>query len=373
MIEVKVDEFRVTIPYDYETLGSDSYYINQHINAIDNALDLSYLFGEKRIYPKGMNGYTHVFKWGFTDKDSIYLMYNPDNMKMKFSLLFGGRALTIYLRQYRMLKNMDTNVFNMLVSLDKFCSIISDKEKQYIRLSRLDIAIDMIDEGIIVQDLYEDIINSRLFVFNKRNASINISRNMGSGTTTETIYFNKRKSNSFLRIYNKKIEQISRTGLYYYDAVNCNDWTRFECELKGDYAHSFTLKSLSCNNLDDFNELLVSSFIDCFKFKELEEIVGDKEILKDAYFYEQIKNLTSNESKVLFGHSRQELTDLEEKYLNFENNGTFAFFKMFLEAYGEEELNNLFSKIKNDINNFDLKQNHMEIIKQAQSITPFTR
>ena len=373
LINVKVDEFRLTIPFDFKSLGFNDYHIEKTIDLIDRTLNLSKMYGEKQRILGGKDGYDSIVVWGRNEKDYIYLMYSLTNPNMKFSLKFGGRALAIYLMQYKYFYNKETNVYEMLNKLDTKCSIEIDDELERVRLSRLDIAIDLIDENLIVNDLYKKIVFNEVIVKNKRNSIIKIQRNMGKGVKTETMYFNKRSSNSFLRIYDKKIQQIDTKGIDYNTAINCNDWTRFECELKHEYAHDMTYKIVECGSEQEFLELLVRVFCDCFKFKEIVDYNGDEEILDDTDFYMNIKGLADNHSKILTSPVRKPLTDFEEKYMNLFENGTMSYFEMFRIAYGDDELDKLFEQIKSDLKTDKVKINdkHMKLVEQNKTAPPF--
>lgn len=373
VIDVKVDEFRVTIPFNFKILGLNDIYIDSIIDSIEDTLNLKQILGERQKIIGGKDGYDSIIAWGRNEKDYIYLMYSLTNPNMKFSLKFGGRALAIYLMNYKYLYHEDTNVYEILKLLDSRFSIYIDEELERVRLSRLDIAIDLIDENLIVNDLYKKIISNEIIVQNKRNSIIEIQRNMGKGINTETMYFNKRSSNSFLRIYDKKVQQIDTKGFDFNTAINCENWTRFECELKHEYAHEMTYKIVDCTDEEEFLELLIKVFCDCFKFKTIIDYDGDKEILGDTDFYMNIKNLADNHCKILNSPIRKPLTDFEEKYMNLFENGTMSYFEMFRKAYGDDELDELFEQIKLDLKTNKVKMNnkHMKMIEQNRNTLPF--
>ena len=109
MIDVKVDEFRVTIPFNFKILGLNDIYIDSIIDSIEDTLNLKQILGERQKIIGGKDGYDSIIAWGRNEKDYIYLMYSLTNPNMKFSLKFGGRALAIYLMNYKYLYHEDTN------------------------------------------------------------------------------------------------------------------------------------------------------------------------------------------------------------------------------------------------------------------------
>lgn len=373
MIDVKVDEFRVTIPFDYKIVGMNEFYIDSIVDAIEREMSFEKIYGHRKKLVGGKDGYDTVIAWGINEKDYIYLMYSILNPNMKFSLKFGGRALAIYLRQYKYLFNEDISVYEILKRLDFNFSQKIDGVLERVRLSRLDIAIDLIDENLVVNDLYQRIISRKVLVQNKRNSFIDIQRNMGKGIKTETMYFNKRSSNSFLRIYDKKIQQIDTKGIDFHTAINCKSWTRFECELKHEYAHSMTYNIIDSEDRQQFLDLLIKAFCDCFKFKKITGYNGDREILEDTDFYSNIKSLVDDHSKVLYSPVRKHLSDFEEKYMNLFDNGTMSYFQMFKMAYGDDELEELFEQIKADLKTDKVKLNdkHLKMVDSNKNTLPF--
>lgn len=76
-----------------------------------------------------------------------------------------------------------------------------------------------------------------------------------------TIYIGKKNSRTgFLRIYNKKVEQISKFGRNLKLAQECKSWTRLESVLKQDYSIEFTKHIRNVENTKQFVELLATFF-----------------------------------------------------------------------------------------------------------------
>src|SRR5699024_4838367 len=204
--------------------------------------NLTEVLGNKEIKAAGINGYTHCWSWGY-DSKKVNIFYNPDYIQMKMMIKFSASSLKNYLYQVKLQMNKDISAMNIIKKLNEIDTV---------RLSRLDIAVDYINENITVNNLFEKYQNGDLIVLNKRNSEIKISNYIGA-ETVETLYFNKRSNRSFLRIYNKKIEQEKNSGDMLKTALNCESWTRFELELKKEYAHAMTKIILNCDTEDEFN------------------------------------------------------------------------------------------------------------------------
>ncbi|WP_235164937.1 replication initiation factor domain-containing protein, partial [Escherichia coli] len=128
----------------------------------------------------------------------------------------------------------------------KILSLLADEFD--IRLSRLDIAIDFVDEDVLVTKIYDDLLSEELIIKNKGNRIITDDkiRTIGNSGVIQTIYVNSRKGDSFMRIYNKKEESIINNNIDMQRALECSNWTRFELELKGTYAHNATKALIDC-------------------------------------------------------------------------------------------------------------------------------
>src|SRR5699024_2919695 len=222
-------------------------YFNDYVDKTDKKLKLNQILGNKEVKNAGMNGYTNCHAFGY-DSNQVKILYNPNQLNMKLMVKFTASALRNYI--YKMNINQKLN------------------EIDTVRLSRLDIAIDYIDEDIKVQTLFEEYQKRELMFFNKRNSEIKISNYIGA-ETVETLYFNKRSNRSFLRVYNKKLEQEKNSGDILKTALYCENWTRFELELKQEYAHAMTKIILNCSSENDFIKVLAHAFIDCIKIRKL--------------------------------------------------------------------------------------------------------
>lgn len=370
MFHIMCDEFALTLPIDVDFLRAEhkvgffvdaqQNYFNDYVDKIDKKLNLNQILGNKEVKNAGMNGYTNCFSFGY-DSNQVKILYNPNQLNMKLMVKFTASALRNYIYQMKLQLKQDVSAMNIIQKLN---------EIDIVRLSRLDIAIDYIDEDIKVQTLFEEYQKRELMFFNKRNSEIKISNYIGA-ETVETLYFNKRSNRSFLRVYNKKLEQEKNNGDMLKTALDCENWTRFELELKQEYAHAMTKIILNCSSENDFIKVLAHAFIDCIKIRALKEIAGAKEIYEDTDYYNKVVDIANNNEKLITTISRDRLSSFEPKYKNLSKNGTMALFKMIKESYSEDDFERFIEKLKVDIDEFELSNEHKKLIEEEKKHSPF--
>lgn len=367
MINLIVDEMAVTLDLNLEKYDESEgdIYFKKYADLLDKKLYLTNLLGNRVDSIGGFIGYDSVISWGYDNKQIRYL-YSLGNVAMKMQIRFGASALRNYIHQYKIQHGAIITVLDILKDLNDLSE--EHEAESNIRLSRIDIAFDFIDEGVKVPELYKRFIKGDTTVFNKNNSKIDI-KSFNGEKEVNTIYFNERTSASMLRIYNKKIEQLNnKDSERFKEAYECNDWTRFELELKKNYAHNITNHILDCGNEHEMKSILAQSFIDCFKIRDYDT---ENDTYIDTKYYQDMISFAGSDEKILSSHSYQQLTDFELKYENLKNNGTLSFIKMIDEAYGREELEGFFDKIKKDIDNIQLNGKQKSIVEQNKNVSPF--
>src|SRR5699024_7300950 len=120
-------------------------YFNDYVDTIDKKLKLNQILGNKEIKNSGMNGYTNCHAFGY-DSNQVKILYNPNQLNMKLMVKFTASTLRNYIYQMKLQLNQDISAMNIIQKLN---------EIDIVRLSRLDIAIDYVDENIKVQTLFE--------------------------------------------------------------------------------------------------------------------------------------------------------------------------------------------------------------------------
>ncbi len=95
------------------------------------------------------------------------------------------------------------------------------------------------------------------------------------GQEVATIYVGSEKSNSRLRIYDKKLEQIQHKGSKLEKALKCNDWVRFEGVFRNEYAHQLSGALMNLKNDDEFGNLIASTLYQKYLFMEVDNGVAN--------------------------------------------------------------------------------------------------
>lgn len=114
---------------------------------------------------------------------------------------------------------------------------------------RLDVARDCFNYELDLDKIEELMLNGNcVSVFTKASIRTEIERLKTGETGGKTLYFGRRESNVFIRMYDKKQEQN----------VNCNYWVRCELELKRIVADQFIVCYLSSMDIEPIGELFTS-------------------------------------------------------------------------------------------------------------------
>lgn len=369
MISTKVDQFTLTILPSLTNLEGfahiSSDYSEYVRNRFEELLQIVPTYSSAELMNGGVRNYDTVYAYGF-EKAKIFFKYSSSNVSNGISIEFKARALREYLKAYRIKKRDSMDVHKIL-------SLLADEFD--IRLSRLDIAIDFVDEDVLVTKIYDDLLSEELIIKNKGNRIITDDkiRTIGNSGVIQTIYVNSRKGDSFMRIYNKKEESIINNNIDMQRALECSNWTRFELELKGTYAHNATKALIDCErNNENYLSLLFGMFVQFFKFYN---ILGYDEygnyVLEHTGFYQNMIDTYFAQSPAIDGHKTNKADEFSRKYSNLFNNGTMTFFRMYKEVYGENELDELLNKIKEDIEGIKLNKDHETMIKAHEETKPF--
>jgi len=149
------------------------------------------------------NGYTA----SLADENGVQISWNPDREEMGLHAVFSGSAL----RNLQQRNGVSSEAL-LGALLQAGC-----------RVTRLDLAKDVIDEFIDLDGIWADLHAGR-HVGSARKVAQMVSNDGG-----QTIYIGSRSSEKFIRIYNKAAEQ----------QLDGKRWTRLEIETKGMVARAF--------------------------------------------------------------------------------------------------------------------------------------
>lgn len=179
-----------------------------------------------------LNGYTRCYNMG--PKDFYFAMaYNEMYPNMGVCVRFSAKAWAVYRYRYEKL-------YQKKIILPDFLKMVADGSVGEVRLSRIDMTADYFNYDINLSELYDGLRDDAIIVQDDRGRKrIKNIRFVGSNACVQTIYVGSQKENTkgFLRIYDKKNEQIQTNGYRKQEALDCKNWIRFEAVFRGKYAH----------------------------------------------------------------------------------------------------------------------------------------
>ena len=240
---------------DCETLANGLYlsvdWISFTIKESMSYLDVVSYFGLRmEDFQTGLNG-----RYGYKSRIQhsivpIHILYDG-NDDMGVHVDISGSAVGYFLNAYKEKKTCEMTPFGELsYSVESFDStVLTDLLKDIMdkgQLTRLDLAVDDLGCRYYSLDELTDIFNSGLYVSKFKKWKLNIEKCNGE-TTGHTIYLGSRTSEIMFRIYDKKLEQNSKSDC---DTID-NPWVRWEIELHKDRACAVALYLISGNNLSN--------------------------------------------------------------------------------------------------------------------------
>lgn len=151
--------------------------------------------------------------------------------------------------------------------------MVSDPIKESVRISRVDMTADYFNYDIDLNELYDALSKDKITVrdHQDRKRVKNLSF-IGKQENIETIYIGSKSTNtrSFLRIYDKRKEQLTNNGFRIEEANKCRSWIRFEAVYKGSYAHSISETILSeCMDAVSFNKFIAHTILQKYRFADV--------------------------------------------------------------------------------------------------------
>src|SRR5699024_2064408 len=207
----------------------------------------------------------HGYSKGFSCEGATYYFaigYHEDFIQMGICIKFSAHAWMEYRKQYELL-------YGESIQIHQFISNLNNNDLYTSRLSRIDIAIDFINEKVSVNTIYNQLSKKNQIVrtaAGRKNQS-NLS-GITNNNTTSTFYLGSKGKNikALLRVYDKKREQLETMGIRYEEAMQCDNWVRFEAVYKGTYAHDLSEELERIKSDTELKDLLVSALTDRYQF-----------------------------------------------------------------------------------------------------------
>ena len=270
-ILLNVDEFTFTIMLNNKDIVEKWIMYAENIickfvriSRLENIFDgkLSEMSSEK------LEGYDKCYNMGL--KDYYFAMaYHTCRMDMGVCIKFSAKAWAIYQARY-------SKMYGVQIILPAFLQKLNGNiDSVTIRLTRIDFTVDYYNYGIDLNELHTRLQDKKILVQDDTDrCRIRKTSFVGEDGAIQTIYIGSRSKGSkgFLRIYDKKMEQIKNNGFRLEDAIKNNSWIRFEVVYKGMYAHSITEELLKENLTDqEFASFIAKAVTQKYRLYDIEE------------------------------------------------------------------------------------------------------
>ncbi|HFU3811351.1 TPA: replication initiation factor domain-containing protein [Streptococcus suis] len=309
---------------------------------IDELLELRKFTINYKQTEQSFAGYNRCIDF---DSFNILLCYHSDLPNMGIYLKFSGQGLKEYLK----MRDERGDPISYIELVQRFVKI-----KNYFggeaRVSKVDFAIDFIDEGLNVNHIHKELQQSSIqsVVFDKKSSKLKLRKNNSKISThtvnneVQTIYVGSRKNKGnslLLRIYDKKIEQLSKRGIYYLQAKSSTDWVRLEASFRQKYANQIGEDILQCNNNQELAGLIFRRMTDKYQFYHENGEVWDITKVMLAY--------TNNDFDLLQTKPTRKNDLVTTYYYLLKNSGLESFMFKLQNIYDGPVIDELFVAIKN--------------------------
>lgn len=226
-------------------------------NDLYEALDFLGLSPSDFSPRSGRNGYTHGLTYNYNQDFIVLYSGNgqySDSMGVHF--VFSGSAIPTFFELVCHCNDSAQMKLNFDDKMHRFAVWFNDLYIQkLIKVSRVDIAFDDY-EFYAAQDVLS-LWNCGKISSHFKSSEIR-QKEDNKICTGFTAYFGSRKSNVFLRVYDKRLEQ---------NCLDLDRWTRFEFQLKDDKALAFLSKGLKEYQFD-FDNYCRGLFYKFFEIKD---------------------------------------------------------------------------------------------------------
>lgn len=348
MLELGIDEITVVIqltprlkaqinPFDWNQIAE---------NLIDIFVEKSNfktIFGEPNTEVRPPQGYTFAYTYG---EHNFYLAvaYHQYQINMGIAVKFSAQALDYYC------ETSGLKVYEFLQKIqDRFYTT---------RLSRIDLTVDYIDEGVNVTDIYQNLMDNKVGIFreyvSKKAGAIMYRRcNMQyqgfiKGQEVPTIYIGSPRSDSRLRIYDKKLEQMERNGSKLHKANSCENWVRFEGVYRNKFAHQIGDALLNVKTDVEFSDLIACTMVQKFRIMYINNGIIDC----DTEYTQMLLDTIANKSYILRSPSSRNYELAKSLRYLFNGSGVISTIFKIKEIWGDEAVAKLLKFIQDYVDEF---------------------
>lgn len=344
MLKTSIDELTLVLQAtvsDKLALESDDDWqrlANEIIVEFEKNADLVNVFGNQVEEKNCPSGYNRGFTYG---GHAFYfcVAYNDSNYSMGIVCKFSAQALAYYLKVRK------TQVYELLQNLNS--------EVYEFRLSRCDLDVDFLNESFTPTMIFEDLKHEKVLIYYQKmqkNKRIFVRKKaklqgFAVGKEVPTLYVGAVSSDSQLRIYDKKLEQVQRNGSKLAWVLQFDSVVRFELVLKHDLAHNLTNLLLKINSEKQLNDLILSIFLQKFYFKRAKTN-------RMTMYTRKMKQALKSDQSYLLGHLNADNDLLRRfQYLLYSSGTVSTLFKI-MAIWGYDDLDQAVDYIKNFVENW---------------------
>ncbi|MFD1031534.1 replication initiation factor domain-containing protein [Metaplanococcus flavidus] len=344
MLDVQTDEFTLVLQPNRRPSyieGWEGMAINL-INEFVRLSNLETVLGElKEVSHSLPQGYSNGF---VCDNKPYYfaIAYHTDFIQMGICIKFSAHAWMAYRKQYE-------SLFNSSIQIHQFLKNVNNNALYTSRLSRIDIAIDFINEKLNVSTIYNQLTKKNQIIktaAGRKNHSDLSAITKNNITSTFYVGSKGKSIKSLLRVYDKKKEQIDTLGVRYEEAINCESWVRFESVFKGAYAHSLSKQLETINTDVELKNLLVSALTDRYQFYYVKSE-------KLTTYTKKMLNLL-NQRNFMFNSPSPRNNLLEQSQMHvLSGSGLFPYLFKVWHIWGDEGLKKCVEFLQDEFENYE--------------------
>ncbi len=265
-----IDEFTMVLTVDKSQLDGIGDWSPVAINVVNlfvHMTELETVFGQEApLTGKLPQGYTVGYQYG--DNPFYFaIAYHPENIQMGIVVKFSAYAWAHYCHEWASLHQSP-------MTIKQFCSLTETDDFQS-RLSRIDFTADFQNYNFTVDDLYRHLTDGSWIIQNadgKKNPSGLSAHEVNK--IVETFYVGSKKGNTrlFMRVYDKRREQMEQPSFRYEEALAVESWVRFEAVFKGKYAHQITdsIREELGSDEQSMKAFIASKLLEKYRFVDVE-------------------------------------------------------------------------------------------------------
>lgn len=354
MLETCIDEISFVLISDYnQNLEDYICFCDNFISQITSKLCLRECFGDDKR-SRGFSGYDMVNSF---DNWKCIIGYNHLNPHMGIYIKFTGQGLKKLL-QFRSYQVYDlTKEIQGLIKLDK--------NKWDYRVSKIDLAVDFINEDVLVNEIANRLRSHSLIRSEKGRRNVSKIRMISENDNVETIYIgNHRKkggAEAYLRIYDKKKEQEQTKGIFYKKALSLKNWTRFEASFGKQYAHQIGSDLLNISTEKELSSLIFRRISDRYRFFSIE---NGSEIM---WLETKIMLQLANSHLDVMNSTKSEVSDLIVSYKYLINqSGLISFMYKLADVYGEDVIKKFFERLEKELKSYKPNSDVLSFLKKEK-------